>query len=58
VDTVIIDGQVVMEGRKLVTMEERAILDMAHEWGQSLRRRSLHSSLYHPEPPKKGQSLS
>jgi 5-methylthioadenosine/S-adenosylhomocysteine deaminase len=48
VDTVIIDGQVVMQGRKLVTMDEQAILDMAQEWGQNLRQRSLHSCLYHP----------
>jgi 5-methylthioadenosine/S-adenosylhomocysteine deaminase len=49
VDTVIIDGQVVMEGRKLVTMDEQEILDMAGERGLNLRRRSLRSSLYHPE---------
>jgi 5-methylthioadenosine/S-adenosylhomocysteine deaminase len=49
VDTVIIDGQVVLQGRKLVTMDQQVILDMAQEWGQNLRQRSLHSSLYHPE---------
>jgi 5-methylthioadenosine/S-adenosylhomocysteine deaminase len=54
VDTVIIDGQVVMQGRKLVTMDEQAILDMAQEWGQNLRQRSLRSSLYHPEKREKG----
>jgi 5-methylthioadenosine/S-adenosylhomocysteine deaminase len=54
VDTVIINGQVVMQGRKLVTMDERAILDMAQEWGENLRQRSLRSSLYHPEKSKKG----
>jgi 5-methylthioadenosine/S-adenosylhomocysteine deaminase len=54
VDTVVINGQVVMQGRKLVTMEEEAILDMAQEWGQDLRQRSLCSGLYHPEKDKKG----
>jgi 5-methylthioadenosine/S-adenosylhomocysteine deaminase len=54
VDTVIIDGRVVMEGRKLVTMDERALLDMGQEWGQNLRQRSLRSSLYHPEKSEKG----
>jgi 5-methylthioadenosine/S-adenosylhomocysteine deaminase len=46
VHTVIIDGEVVMEGRQLVTMDEQMILDMAQEWGRNLRRRSLQSSLY------------
>jgi 5-methylthioadenosine/S-adenosylhomocysteine deaminase len=54
VDTVIIDGQVVMRGRKLVTMDEQAILDMAQEWGQNLRQRSVRSSLYHPQNREKG----
>jgi 5-methylthioadenosine/S-adenosylhomocysteine deaminase len=54
VDTVIIDGQVVMRGRKLVTMDERTILDMAQEWGQNLRQRSLRSSLFRPEQREKG----
>jgi 5-methylthioadenosine/S-adenosylhomocysteine deaminase len=54
VDTVVIDGQVVLEKRKLVTMDEQAILDMAREWGQNLRRRSLRSSLYHPQKRQKG----
>jgi 5-methylthioadenosine/S-adenosylhomocysteine deaminase len=48
VDTVIIDGQIVMQGRKLITMDEQVILDMAREWGQNLRERSLRSSLYLP----------
>jgi len=47
VDTVIINGQIVMQGRQLVTMDEQTILDMAQEWGQNLRERSLQSSLYH-----------
>jgi hypothetical protein len=38
-----------MQGRKLATMDEQDILDSAKEWGQNLRRRSLRSSLYHPE---------
>jgi 5-methylthioadenosine/S-adenosylhomocysteine deaminase len=49
VDTVVIDGQVVMQGRRLVTMDEGEILDLAREWGQNLRQRSQQSSLYHPK---------
>jgi len=48
VDTVVIDGQIVMQGRKLLTMDEGAILDLAREWGQNLRQRSQRSSLYRP----------
>jgi 5-methylthioadenosine/S-adenosylhomocysteine deaminase len=54
VKTVIIDGQVVLHERQLVTMEEQAILDMAQEWGQNLRQRSLRSSLYRPNNAEKG----
>jgi 5-methylthioadenosine/S-adenosylhomocysteine deaminase len=46
VDTVIIDGQVVMQGRKLLTMDEKSILEMAERWGRSLLERSQKSSLY------------
>ena len=56
VDTVIIDGRVVMQGRVLVTMDEQAILDRAQEWGQNLRQRSLSSNLYHPQKRVKGKS--
>jgi 5-methylthioadenosine/S-adenosylhomocysteine deaminase len=37
VETSIIDGRVVMRGRKLATMDEAVILDMAQEWGAFLR---------------------
>jgi 5-methylthioadenosine/S-adenosylhomocysteine deaminase len=47
VDTVIIDGQVVMEERKLVIMDEQAILHMAGERGPCLRQRSLRMSGRH-----------
>jgi 5-methylthioadenosine/S-adenosylhomocysteine deaminase len=53
VDTVIIDGQVVMQGRRLLTMDEGLILDMARQWGQNLRQRSLCSNLYHPAKTEK-----
>jgi hypothetical protein len=56
VETVIIDGQVVMQERNLVTMDEPTILDMAREWGQNLRQRSLSSSLYRPRESMKGTS--
>jgi 5-methylthioadenosine/S-adenosylhomocysteine deaminase len=49
VESVIINGRIVMQERKLLTMDEQAILDMAQEWGQNLRERSLLSSLYRPE---------
>jgi hypothetical protein len=39
----------VMQGRRLVTMDEGEILDLAREWGQNLRQRSQQSSLYHPK---------
>jgi 5-methylthioadenosine/S-adenosylhomocysteine deaminase len=57
VKTVIIDGRVVLQDWKLLTMDEGAILEMAQEWGESLRRRSLRSSLYRPAERKEGQSL-
>jgi 5-methylthioadenosine/S-adenosylhomocysteine deaminase len=56
VDTVVIGGQVVMQGRKLVTMDEQVILDMAQEWGRDLRQRSQRSSLCHPEKDKAERS--
>jgi len=46
VETVIIDGRVVMRGRQLQTMNEDDIIAMAEERGQDLRRRSLHSPLF------------
>jgi len=46
VETTIIDGQVVMRDGELITRNEREILDMAQQWGQNLRERSLKSDLY------------
>jgi 5-methylthioadenosine/S-adenosylhomocysteine deaminase len=46
VETVIIDGRVVMRGRQLQTMNEDDIIAMAEERGQDLRRRSLQSPLF------------
>ncbi|MGQ9515697.1 MAG: amidohydrolase [Anaerolineae bacterium] len=46
VETVIIDGRVVMRQRKLQTMNEDDIIAMAEEWGRDLRRRSLESPLF------------
>jgi 5-methylthioadenosine/S-adenosylhomocysteine deaminase len=46
VETVIINGQIVMQGRELLTMDEDAILDGALVWGGKLRERSLQSTLY------------
>jgi 5-methylthioadenosine/S-adenosylhomocysteine deaminase len=46
VDTVIINGQVIMQGRRLITMDEGTILDMAQRLGQELYERSLQSDLY------------
>ncbi|MGC8825566.1 MAG: amidohydrolase family protein, partial [Anaerolineae bacterium] len=48
VETVIIDGRVVMHERQLQTMNEDDIITMAEEWGQDLRRRSLQSPLFPP----------
>jgi 5-methylthioadenosine/S-adenosylhomocysteine deaminase len=44
--TSIINGRIVMRNRQLVTRDEEEILNMAQEWGASLRRRSLQSELY------------
>jgi len=49
VKTAIIDGRVVMRDRRLVTMDEGYILNLADHWGRNLRRRSLHSSLCRPD---------
>ena len=46
VETTIINGCIVMRDRELVTMEEDEILDLAQEWGSSLRQRSLQSEFY------------
>jgi 5-methylthioadenosine/S-adenosylhomocysteine deaminase len=46
VDTVIINGEVIMQGRRLLTLDEREILGMAQQLGRELRERSLRSKLY------------
>jgi 5-methylthioadenosine/S-adenosylhomocysteine deaminase len=48
VEATIINGQVVMRDRRLLTMDEDEILDLAQECGASLRQKSLLSPL-HPE---------
>jgi 5-methylthioadenosine/S-adenosylhomocysteine deaminase len=53
VKTTIIDGQVVMRDRRLVTLDEDYILNLADHWGRNLRRRSLQSELY---PAGKGRA--
>jgi 5-methylthioadenosine/S-adenosylhomocysteine deaminase len=40
VDTVIIDGKIVMERRKIKTVDEEAILEKAQEAGESLIQRA------------------
>jgi 5-methylthioadenosine/S-adenosylhomocysteine deaminase len=45
VATTIIDGRVVMRERRLLTMDESEILDLAQEFGADLRARSLQSEL-------------
>jgi 5-methylthioadenosine/S-adenosylhomocysteine deaminase len=40
VDTVIVNGRTVMEGRQVRTLDEAAILTAAEEAGQDLRRRA------------------
>jgi 5-methylthioadenosine/S-adenosylhomocysteine deaminase len=45
VDTVVIDGQVVMKGRRLLTMDEDVILDLALKRGRNLRERSYGQNL-------------
>jgi 5-methylthioadenosine/S-adenosylhomocysteine deaminase len=37
VDTVLVEGRVVMEGKKILTVDEEAILEEANEIGESLR---------------------
>jgi 5-methylthioadenosine/S-adenosylhomocysteine deaminase len=56
VETTIIDGQVVMRDRKLVTLDENMILDLAQEWGTKLRARSLQSDLCPNSPHMVEQS--
>ncbi len=50
VETTIINGSIVMRDRELVTVDEEEILDLAQEWGSSLRKRGQQSELY----PKDG----
>jgi 5-methylthioadenosine/S-adenosylhomocysteine deaminase len=46
VETTIINGQIVMRDRELVTMDEEEILNKAQKWGTALRQRSRESVLY------------
>jgi hypothetical protein len=57
VGTTIIDGQIIMHDRVLLTMDEDAILDMAQEWGTRLRERSLKSELYGAKRDREGDNL-
>ena len=41
---VIIDGKVIMENRRLLTLEEEQILSKAKEWGEKISAKSLISS--------------
>ena len=50
VDTVVIGGRVVMEGRRVLTIDERAVLETARlEAEAMLRRTGLHAMLATPE---------
>lgn len=40
VETTIINGQVVMQDRQLLTLDEDEVLNLAQEWGTNLRQRS------------------
>jgi 5-methylthioadenosine/S-adenosylhomocysteine deaminase len=41
---VIIDGKVIMENRRLLTLEEEEILEKAKEWGEKISTKSRISS--------------
>jgi 5-methylthioadenosine/S-adenosylhomocysteine deaminase len=49
VEATIINGEIVMRDRELVTMDEESILNLAEERGRNLRQRSLQSDLFSKE---------
>lgn len=62
VETVIIDGRIVMRGRRLLTLPEEKIVARADELGRALYRRSRASDLCRPQtgdggPPRREREV-
>ncbi|MBN1317129.1 MAG: amidohydrolase [Anaerolineales bacterium] len=58
VETTIIDGRVIMQNRKLLTLDEDFILDQAEKWGTDLSLRSRKSELYPQRNDQAGAAKS
>ncbi|MDP2157643.1 MAG: amidohydrolase [Nitrospirota bacterium] len=43
IDTVLVNGKIVLEGRKLVTADEAEIMAKAVQWGNKIKRANSHS---------------